>query len=228
MNKLVTGLVPGTQYYYQPYVTTKSGIITGAMVSFTMPEPREWPAEDAVFDSDEDRYNYLFGADTKYYTKDSPPFGFVGRSEASAHLVKVSVPIWKKMGGRRVSGRWTFYIHHKLENSIKAIFDEIYGLDIQFPIMKLYTFDYRTINGPGLRNSRILSHHSFGAAIDINKPYNLFYRTVDKRDPNNPYTIPPEVIAIFEKYGWSWGGNLKEGIDTMHFQYLGLDLTETE
>ena len=227
MNKLVTDLLPGTTYYYQAYVVAQSGTIAGSMVSFTMPQQQEWSAQDAVFEDSEDRYNYIFGTDTKYYTKDSPPFGFVGWSEAATYMVRVTVPIWRMSGSRRSPGKWTFSIHYKLENNIKAIFDEIYALDIQFPVMKLYTFDYRTINGPGLKNSPILSHHSFGTAIDINKPYNLFYKTVDKRDPKNPYTIPPEVIAIFEKYGWAWGGNLKEGIDTMHFQYLGLELTES-
>ncbi len=226
MNKLVTGLSPNTQYYYRPYVKTSSGTIKGFILSFTTPEKRVWTAEDAIFENDADRYRYIFGAETKYYKKESPPFGFVGRSESDDHLVKVEVPIWKKSGSRRVAEKWSFKIHYKLENNIKAIFDEIFALDIKFPIMKLYTFEYRTINGPGLKGSTILSHHSFGTAIDINKKYNKFYSSKDKRDPKSPYTIPPEVISIFEKYGWDWGGNLKEGLDTMHFQYLGLDLTE--
>ncbi|MFA5676597.1 MAG: M15 family metallopeptidase [Christensenellales bacterium] len=226
MNKLVTGLSPNTRYYFRPYVLTPSGYVKGLILSFTTPEERVWTAEDAIFESYDDRYQYIFGTDTKYYTKESPPFGFKGRTESSAHLVKVEVPIWRKSGSRRVAGKGTFKIHYKLENNIKAIFDEIYALDIKFPVMKLYTYEYRTINGPGLRGSTVLSHHSFGTAIDINKPYNLFYTRRDNRDMNNPYAIPPEVISIFEKYGWSWGGNFKEGFDTMHFQYLGLGLVE--
>lgn len=226
MNKLVTGLSPNTRYYFRPYVVTPSGTVKGFILSFTTPEKRVWTAQDAIFEDDADRYKYIFGAETKYYKKESPPFGFVGRTESSEHLVKVEVPIWRLSGSRRVPGKAVFKIHYKLENNIKAIFDEIYALDIKFPIMKLYTYEYRTINVPWLKGSTVLSHHSFGTAVDLNRPYNKFYRNVDKRDPKNPYTIPPEVISIFEKYGWDWGGYLKEGIDTMHFQYLGLDLIE--
>ncbi len=226
MNKLVTGLSADTRYYFRPYVKTSSGIVKGFILSFVTPKEREWTAQNAVFENEADRYNYLFGADTKCYKKESPPFGYAGRKEASAHLVTVKVPIWRKSGNRRVAAEKAFRINYKLANNVKAIFDEIYALDIQFPIMRLYTYQYRTVNGPGLKNSTILSHHSFGAAIDLNKPYNKFYRKKDKRDFKNPYTIPPEVISIFEKYGWDWGGNFVEGFDTMHFQYLGLDLVD--
>jgi hypothetical protein len=92
--------------------------------------------------------------------------------------------------------------------------------------MALVGYSYRHISGPGLNGSNIMSHHSFGGAIDVNKPHNLFYLHKDKRKPKDPYYIPQSVIDIFAKYGWAWGGNFKEGLDTMHFQYLGLDLTK--
>lgn len=69
------------------------------------------------------------------------------------------------------------------------------------------------------------SHHSFGAAIDINWTVNDLYMGKDKRNPKSPYYIPQSVIDIFAEHGWAWGGNFKECCDTMHFQYLGLDLT---
>lgn len=72
-----------------------------------------------------------------------------------------------------------------------------------------------------------MSIHSFGAAIDINPgDYDNDYflgKGNDLRDKSNPYCIPDEVIEIFEKNGWFWGGNFSICSDTMHFQYLGLD-----
>ena len=65
---------------------------------------------------------------------------------------------------------------------------------------------YRKVGGVALSKSRIMSIHSFGAAIDINPgDYDNDYflgKGNDLRDKSNPYCIPDEVIAIFEKYGF--------------------------
>lgn len=227
-NKLVTGLLVDTIYYYRSYMVTSKGTVYGDTVSFTTPPQKTWAAEDAIFENTDDRYMFFFGSTAKFYKLSSPPFGFVGIAEASKEMVTIDVPVWKITRGKKVSGTMPLTINYKLENNVKAIFQEIYELDIQFPVMALKGFSYRRIAGPGLTGSPIMSHHSFGGAIDVNKPYNLFYLHRDKRNPRSPYYIPQSVIDIFAKYGWAWGGNFKEGLDTMHFQYLGLDLTETD
>lgn len=62
----------------------------------------------------------------------------------------------------------------------------------------------------------ILSPHAFGIAVDINPNSN----------PNGSlnYDIPDEMIAIFERYGFRWGGRYKQIFkatnDPMHFEYL--------
>jgi serine-type D-Ala-D-Ala carboxypeptidase (penicillin-binding protein 5/6) len=142
----------------------------------------------------------------------------------SFHMVTFDVPVWKLKSGKKVSSTMSLTVNYKLENNVKAIFQEIFELDIQFPVMALKGYWYRRASGPGVTGSNMMSHHSFGSAIDINKPYNLFYTQRDKRNKKSPYYTPQQVIDIFAKYGWDWGGNFKEGFDTMHFQYLGLDL----
>ena len=71
-----------------------------------------------------------------------------------------------------------------------------------------------------------MSTHAFGVALDINlgdfdNDYFLG-KGNDLRNKKNPYCIPDEVIEIFEKYGWFWGGNYDICSDTMHFQYFEL------
>ncbi len=224
-DKLVTPLIPATTYYYQPFAITSRGVVlNGTVQSFTTPQTKSYTLEDSMLAGIAEKYEYLFHAGTMYYTRQDPPLGYRSYAEAAKHMVPIKVPVWVKSGGSRRASTRTLLVNRKLAENIKAIFVEIYALDMQFPIMYLRCFSYRTIRGPGLYNSNLLSHHSFGAAIDINKSYNLFYRSVDRRNPKNPYTIPAVVIAIFEKYGWAWGGDFEEGLDTMHFQYLGLDL----
>lgn len=225
MNKLVTGLSPETTYYYQAYVVTSKGTFKGDVVSFTTPAKKEWtPEEVASITNIEDRYNFLFGTDTRFYKWNSKPFGFATKAEAQMQTVTFDVPVWKLNGGNKVSGTMSLTVNYKLEESVKAIFQDIYNLDIKFPIISLRGYWYRRATGPGVTGKGMMSHHSFGSAIDVNKKYNLFYSNSDKRDKNSPYYTPKAVIDVFAKYGWSWGGNFAEGYDTMHFQYLGLDL----
>src|SRR5215213_8439275 len=63
----------------------------------------------------------------------------------------------------------------------------------------------------GSSTGGFLSKHSWGVAIDMN--------TVQ-----NPEGAPPsmncDVVRIFRKWGFSWGGNFIQG-DGMHFEYVG-------
>jgi len=73
------------------------------------------------------------------------------------------------------------------------------------------TYVYRYIAG----TSR-LSTHSYGIGIDINiKESNYWKWDKDKIFKNK---IPKEIIDIFERYGFIWGGRWYH-YDTMHFEY---------
>jgi hypothetical protein len=59
------------------------------------------------------------------------------------------------------------------------------------------------------------SMHSWGSAIDINAAH-ADYWLWPRNGPINH--IPPEVVDIFERHGFIWGGKWTH-YDTMHFEY---------
>ncbi|WP_457583362.1 M15 family metallopeptidase [Ensifer canadensis] len=78
------------------------------------------------------------------------------------------------------------------------------------------TFNWRKIAG-----ARTLSVHSFGAAIDLNTGYADYWRWAGKgKSGAAPFRnrYPPEIVEVFEKHGFIWGGRWYH-FDTMHFEY---------
>jgi hypothetical protein len=64
------------------------------------------------------------------------------------------------------------------------------------------------------------SMHGWGAAIDINPAYSDYW--LWRRDgggtPAYVNRIPREIVAVFERHGFIWGGRWAH-FDTMHFEY---------
>jgi hypothetical protein len=182
-------------------------------------------------ESNDARYEYLTGMGYKAYTIYDAPTGFTSDAEAATHMITIDVPVWKMTkDGRKYSTIWPLTINSKLVASVRCIFSDIYQLDIQFPFNYLKGYMYRKVGGSGLVNSKLLSIHSFGAAMDINfwDPDNDYYlgKGNDLRNKDNPYCIPESVIEIFANYGWNWGGNFDICVDSMHFQYFGLEFLQ--
>jgi hypothetical protein len=80
------------------------------------------------------------------------------------------------------------------------------------------TYNWRFIAG-----TQRLSSHSFGITIDINTKYSSYWQWDCKcsdEEVKLKYRneIPLELVEIFEKYGFIWGGRW-EHYDTMHFEY---------
>ncbi|MCB1446599.1 MAG: M15 family metallopeptidase [Rhizobiaceae bacterium] len=66
-----------------------------------------------------------------------------------------------------------------------------------------------------------LSVHSFGAAIDLNTKYADYWRWSGGKPGHVPVyknKFPMEIVEIFEKHGFIWGGRWYH-YDTMHFEY---------
>jgi len=72
------------------------------------------------------------------------------------------------------------------------------------------TYNCRTVADTGKP-----SMHSWGAAIDINAVYAEYWLWPRAASAN---TLPAEIIDIFERHGFIWGGKWSH-YDTMHFEY---------
>lgn len=76
-------------------------------------------------------------------------------------------------------------------------------------------FNWRPMEG-----SQQISPHAYGIAIDINAGFGDYWRWDLEKTGQIGYQnrIPAEIVAIFERHGFIWGGKW-EHYDTMHFEY---------
>ncbi|MFW2515902.1 M15 family metallopeptidase [Aliarcobacter butzleri] len=104
-----------------------------------------------------------------------------------------------------------------VDKKLEAISNELENLPLdlkKFVLNPSGVYNYRKIS----RTNR-LSVHSFGIAIDINLNFSNYWQW-DEKDGKIEYKnkIPLEIVEIFEKYGFIWGGRWYH-FDTMHFEY---------
>lgn len=151
---------------------------------------------------------------------------FMDSTEAENFMKTIVVDVWDfDSNGEKVKKQKTLVVNTALADDVVSIFDEIFNGEEQFPI--------RSAGGYCWRNaaSGRLSHHSYGTCIDINPNENYYismsgtvYSGSHWKPYEDKYSIPEdgEVVAIFAKYGWAWGGNAwTSSRDYMHFSYLG-------
>lgn len=125
-------------------------------------------------------------------------------------------------------------VHKSVSDEVIQIFKDI--KDIGFPIYNIETidnYDYddeksviaNNTSGYNFRfvaNSTKLSDHSIGLAIDINPVQNPWVHpsalNLFPYKPGTKGTIESnsEIVDIFKKYGWSWGGDWRNP-DYQHF-----------
>lgn len=125
-----------------------------------------------------------------------------------------------------------FYELYESEYKINkmVLIDEYNGSDeLSMSDNNTTCFNYRVV-----KNSKTLSWHAFGLAIDIN-PLNNPYIKGNTISPQNAGDYInrklqlPEMIyyndfayKTFTKYGWKWGGNYKSLKDYQHFYKEGI------
>ncbi|AHJ13284.1 SH3 domain-containing protein [Sulfurospirillum multivorans] len=73
------------------------------------------------------------------------------------------------------------------------------------------TYYYRKI-----AKTERLSAHSYGIAIDLDTHYSRYWQWDKTHNFHNEF--PKEIVDIFEKHGFIWGGRWYH-YDTMHFEY---------
>lgn len=93
--------------------------------------------------------------------------------------------------------------------------DELPGDLIKYLMPPAGTFNCRKVAG-----SSVKSMHAYGAAIDINTKYANYWRWAPsgRGRPDWRNQIPIQIVRIFEKHGFIWGGYWYH-YDTMHFEY---------
>ena len=102
---------------------------------------------------------------------------------------------------------------------LKKVAEELLNL----PQFKKYLTNATTFYWRKVRGSNRQSAHSYGIAIDINVAYSNYWLWANpKRSETDKIKyqnrIPLEIVKIFEKYGFIWGGRWYH-YDTMHFEY---------
>jgi len=77
------------------------------------------------------------------------------------------------------------------------------------------TYDCRPVAGTNNK-----SMHAYAASLDINAKYSNYWRwsSGSKAEPKWHNQIPIEIVRIFERHGFIWGGYWYH-YDTMHFEY---------
>lgn len=63
-----------------------------------------------------------------------------------------------------------------------------------------------------------MSMHAYGAAIDISTSHADYWRWAGGEGAAYRNRIPAEIVAVFERHGFIWGGRWTH-FDTMHFEY---------
>ena len=106
---------------------------------------------------------------------------------------------------------------NRVDEALRAVSAEIDALPnaqkrAAFPIAG--TYNCRAVADTGQP-----SGHGYGIAIDLNLAYSDYWywhrHDVPLRERNR---MPAEIVAIFEKHGFIWGGKWYHD-DTMHFEY---------
>ncbi len=134
-----------------------------------------------------------------------------GDSKQQVKRQLIAVRWMPESGGRKVYVTQINGIDKKLA-AVSAELDKLPAKLKKYLLKTSGTFNWRVISG-----TKRLSAHSFAIAIDINAQKANYWKWAGKnyRYQNN---IPHEIVEIFEKHGFIWGGKWYH-YDTMHFEY---------
>jgi hypothetical protein len=136
-------------------------------------------------------------------------YGDCSKREVQKKLTKVA---WlPKSGGGFVQITTVNGVADRLR-AISAELDVLPPELKKFAIPSAGTFNCRTVKDTGVR-----SMHAWGAAIDINTKFADYWLWAPKGGGYRN-RVPYEIVHIFEKHGFIWGGKWRH-FDTMHFEY---------
>ncbi|MBN1467803.1 MAG: M15 family metallopeptidase [Fusobacteriaceae bacterium] len=171
---------------------------------------------------------FSFGEEKSYLIKEGTPL------EITNQMVVVEIEYIDYNGNNQIG---KIVVNKKVSKEVIEIFKEIKesGFQIEkiIPISEYNWDDDKSMednNTSGynyryVQNSNKLSNHSYGMAIDINPRYNPMIVKGEIFPSNGNYSKKnkgtinsnSEVVKIFKKRGWKWGGDYKTLKDYQHF-----------
>ena len=151
------------------------------------------------------------------------------------NLVEITLPYPMRLAWALHDSVTKITVHKKVAESLVAILTEVYDY-ARIAVKKKYGteqttafYDAKTtalLSALGLdiyggaynfrekRGLHEVSLHAYGAAIDLDPDHNPL-----QHGRRVKTTFPAWFIAIFEKYGATWGGSFRGRKDAMHFQF---------
>ncbi len=110
--------------------------------------------------------------------------------------------------------------------SVNGVADSLRAVAAEFaklPHLHKYLTQASTFYWRKVRGANRLSAHSYGMAVDINTSHSDYWLW---KNPGKSETakikyanrIPKEVVQVFERHGFIWGGRWYH-FDTMHFEF---------
>jgi len=122
-----------------------------------------------------------------------------------------SKPGWTKENLTTVPapGGARFQVHKNAAADFQGFLKELGDMGYKIDPKASGGYNYRKITG-----GNALSEHAYGTAIDVNWNDNLY-----SKDGKKVTNLPPEVGEVAARYNLEWGGNWKDPVDTMHFQW---------
>lgn len=113
-------------------------------------------------------------------------------------------------------------MHKKLKTEVQAIFKEM--ADAGFKVIG-GNISYRTWGSDyGYAGNFYHSAHTYGHAFDVNPDQNYYvgsYVVGSYYLPGtDPYSVTEEIVNIWKKHGFYWGGDWTYPKDYMHFSYF--------
>ena len=169
---------------------------------FAIPYPLDFPQQPPGKDHDPGRIR-----NEAFFVK---MYGDCSKGEVAPKLAPVA---WMpKRGGGTFQVTTVNEVHEKL----KAVSDELEALPEEFTkflVPAAGGYACRAVAGTSNRSA-----HAYGAAVDINPVSGNYWRWEAKGKYQYHNRIPPQIVHIFEKHGFIWGGKWYH-FDTLHFEY---------
>ena len=137
-------------------------------------------------------------------------------SAMRTYLTTISVPINDIFGNPNTMN---LTVHKKLAEDVRGAFVDMQRASFRIDKTQTAAFCWRTMSS----NHNKISYHAYGSCIDINWNHNPYTTSppANYRPGADPLSIPDNVVAIWKKHGFYWGGDWKSAKDYMHFTFTG-------